>query len=135
MSLSLSVWGRPDDTGCRDKSDIVADIVQDDFSNQVCPNIYSFFDWKSPLTNYRSTVKVTWDWFPCYKTGKCVHIKSRCDLHPHPQCIYFKKETGEMVAEDEEGCLPTYKAKVRMTLIQGIGGISHLHNFRKHDLS
>lgn len=42
--LSLSAWGRPDDSGCRDKSDIVTDMVLDDSSNFVCPKQYSFYD-------------------------------------------------------------------------------------------
>jgi len=59
------------------------------------------------------TVPVTWlPWFKCEVNQKCIHPKSRCDLHPHPVCVYNntetgknKTETGEMVAEDEEGCL------------------------------
>ena len=57
-------------------------------------------------------MNVTWLWFKCEVNQKCIHPKSRCDLHPHPACIYNntetgknKTETGEMVAEDEEGCL------------------------------
>ena len=63
------------------------------------------------------TVPVTWlPWFKCEVNQKCIHPKSRCDLHPHPACVYNntetgknKTETGEMVAEDEEGCLKEYK--------------------------
>ena len=61
---------------------------------------------------YLQTVPVTWLWFKCEVNQKCIHPKSRCDLHPHPACVYNntetgknKTETGEMVAEDEEGCL------------------------------
>ena len=67
ISVSLSGWGRPD-RGCRDKSDLVTDMVKDDFSNLVCPRNYSFFDGHSP--DGTLTVEVTWEWFPCYKTGK-----------------------------------------------------------------
>ena len=55
-------------------------------------------------------VKVTWQWFRCEVNKKCIHSQSRCDLHPHPACVYNNTETGKMVAEDEEGCLnPDYK--------------------------
>ena len=61
-------------------------------------------------------VPVDWDWFRCEVNQKCIHPKSRCDLHPHPACVYNntetgknKTETGEMVAEDEEGCLQKYR--------------------------
>jgi hypothetical protein len=57
-------------------------------------------------------VLIDWEWFRCEVNQKCIHPKSRCDLHPHPACVYNntetgknKTETGEMVAEDEEGCL------------------------------
>ena len=46
---------------------------------------------------------VTWDWFPCHQKKKCIHSRNRCNLHPHPECIYKKK--GKMIGEDEEGCL------------------------------
>ena len=46
---------------------------------------------------------MTWQWFYCNQTNKCIHMDSRCDLHPHPECIYENSE-GEFVAEDEEGC-------------------------------
>ena len=55
-------------------------------------------------------MKVTWQWFRCEVNKKCIHSQSRCDLHPHPACVYNNTETGKMVAEDEEGCLnPDYK--------------------------
>ena len=50
---------------------------------------------------------VTWDWFPCHQKNKCIHSRNRCNLHPHPECIYMKN--GEMVGEDEEGCREEYK--------------------------
>ena len=34
----------------------------------------------------------------------------RCDLRPHPKCIY-KNDKGDMLAEDEEGCEEEYKKK------------------------
>ena len=51
----------------------------------------------------------SWRWFECRNNKKCIHIDSRCDLHPHPECIYEKD--GIMVAEDEEGCIDEYKRK------------------------
>ena len=51
---------------------------------------------------------VTWDWFPCHVKKKCIHSSNRCNLHPHPECIYMNR-VGEMVGEDEEGCLEDYK--------------------------
>ena len=33
----------------------------------------------------------------------------RCDLRPHPKCIY--ENEGDMIAEDEEGCEEEYKIK------------------------
>ena len=51
---------------------------------------------------------VTWDWFPCHQKNKCIHSSNRCNLHPHPECIYMN-DKGEMVGEDEEGCLEDYK--------------------------
>ena len=51
----------------------------------------------------------SWLWFQCTNTQKCIHIDSRCDMHPNPACIYEKD--GVMVAEDEEGCFDEYKRK------------------------
>ena len=34
----------------------------------------------------------------------------RCDLRPHPKCIY-ENDKGEMIAEDEEGCIEEGKYK------------------------
>ena len=51
----------------------------------------------------------SWLWFECINNKKCIYIDSRCDMHPHPACIYEKD--GVMVAEDEEGCLDEYKRK------------------------
>ena len=55
------------------------------------------------------TEAVTWEWFHCKTTQKCIHASSRCDLHPNPECIYEKD--GVLMSEDEEGCLETYKLK------------------------
>ena len=56
------------------------------------------------------SMNVTWDWFHCKTSNKCIHADSRCDMHPHPECIY-EVEDGVMLSEDEEGCLEEYKLK------------------------
>ena len=50
-----------------------------------------------------------WKWFHCRYSQKCIHIDTRCDMHPNPACIYEKD--GILVAEDEEGCFDEYKRK------------------------
>ena len=70
-------------------------------NNSSCGSQYSY---------RRSDYDVTWTWFMCKQTGKCIHNTTRCDMHPHPDCLY-ENEDGEMVAEDEEGCLEEYKRK------------------------
>ena len=52
---------------------------------------------------------VDWTWFHCKQTQRCIHNSHRCNLHPHPDCIYEKD--GVRVAEDEEGCFHEYKKK------------------------
>ena len=54
-------------------------------------------------------VPVNWTWFHCKATQRCIHNSQRCNLHPHPDCIYEKY--GVRVAEDEEGCFTEYKRK------------------------
>ena len=72
-----------------------------DASNSTCSDIYTH--------PFLGEFSVDWTWFKCLKRRKCIHIDSRCDLHPNPECIYEKN--GIMVAEDEEGCLDEYKSK------------------------
>ena len=50
------------------------------------------------------------DWFECRQNLKCVHMDTRCDMHPNPACIYWKDES-KRVAEDEEDCIEEYKKK------------------------
>ena len=38
-------------------------------------------------------------------------MKSRCDMHPNPECLYFNNDTGKIVAEDEENCEDIYRIK------------------------
>ena len=74
-------------------------------------------------------------WFGCKVNRKCIHLKSRCDLHPHPACVYNntetgknKTETGEMVAEDEEGCLKEYKVNGLIDTSANLECDSPVHN-------
>mgnify|MGYP001249631330 CR=1 FL=1 len=43
------------------------------------------------------TKKVTWEWFHCNKTATpvCIHKKIRCDMHPHPDCMYKDNTNGK----------------------------------------
>ena len=59
--------------------------------------------------------------------NKCVHEKSRCDLHPHKDCIYNNTQ-GQMVAEDEENCLQQYKEKSLIPQTANFECISLIHN-------
>ena len=80
------MWGTPDffDKTCSDKSDISQDmIVGDDAIIATCGSIYT-----PPLHMHQ--IVVDWKWFPCKKAQKCIHIDNRCDLHPHPDCLYEK---------------------------------------------
>ena len=60
------------------------------------------------------------------KTQKCIHIDSRCDLHPNPECVYEKD--GMMVAEDEEGCFEEYKKKGLIAKSANLICDSQIHN-------
>jgi hypothetical protein len=75
---------------------------------------------------------VDWKWFRCEVNKKCIHPKSRCDLHPHPACVYNNTETGknktEMVAEDEEGCLKEYKVNGLIETSANLECDSPVHN-------
>ena len=74
--------------------------MQNTFS-QACGDEYVIDEYTS--------VNVTWEWFHCKVSQKCIHASSRCDLHPHPECIYEKD--GVLVSEDEEDCFEVYKLK------------------------
>ena len=58
---------------------------------------------------------------------KCVHEKSRCDLHPHKDCIYNNTQ-GQIIAEDEEDCLEDYKKKSLIPQTANFPCISPIHN-------
>ena len=95
MSTSLSDWGDANDDGCPDKSDVVKDMNTDTTKDPCGGETY--------ISPRGASFDVTWDWFPCHRTQKCIHSRNRCDLHPHPECI-FENDQGETVGEDEEGC-------------------------------
>ena len=83
---------------------------------------------KNGVRKYRiEYVNVTWNWFTCHKNRRCIHSNSRCDLHPNPACIY-ENEAGQMVAEDEEGCLDEYKSKGLLAKSGNFECESALHN-------
>ena len=86
--------------GCPDKSDIVKDMNTDTPEDPCGGETYT--------SHIGGPYYVTWDWFPCHQKNKCIHSSNRCNLHPHPECIYMN-DKDEMVGEDEEGCLEDYK--------------------------
>ena len=91
--------------GCSDNSDI--SMLANKSSNSECGSTYH-----NPYVDYGlhgAGVNVSWTWFNCKATQRCIHNSHRCNLHPHPDCIYEKD--GVRVAEDEEGCLTEYKRK------------------------
>ena len=63
-----------------------------------------------------------------YSTKKCIHLDARCDLHPHPACIYKNNTTGEMVAEDEEHCNEEYVNKGLVPRTVNMQCNSPIHN-------
>ena len=62
------------------------------------------------------------DWFACERSQTCVHIDNRCDLHPHPDCLY------EGLAEDEEDCIDEYKRKNLIQKSANFKCSSAIHN-------
>ena len=95
LSTSLSDWGDANDDGCPDKSDVVKNMNTDTTKDPCGGETY--------ISPRGASFDVTWDWFPCHRTQKCIHSRNRCDLHPHPECI-FENDQGETFGEDEEGC-------------------------------
>ena len=102
VSVSLPDWGSPyDGYGCPDHSDKVKDS-NPKTPNDPCGGDYTYITRANP-------VSVSWDWFHCVKSGKCIHLSGRCDMIPNPACIFENKTTGKTIVEDEEGC--DYQAK------------------------
>ena len=98
VPVSLLDWG----IGCSrygDYSDISMKMQSEDSSSPPsCGDNYR----PSPD---REEISVNWQWFACERSQTCIHIDNRCDLHPHPDCLY------EGIAEDEEDCIDEYKRK------------------------
>ena len=95
-------------SGCSDSSGITMLANKtSNTSNPQCGSTYhnQYIDWNTNGTG----APVNWIWFHCKATQRCIHNSHRCNLHPHPDCIYEKD--GVRVAEDEEGCLTEYKRK------------------------
>ena len=78
-------------------------------SNPQCGDTYHNQYIDSDIVTQGAGVHVDWTWFHCKETQRCIHNSHRCNLHPHPDCIYEKD--GVRVAEDEEGCFDEYKRK------------------------
>ena len=79
-------------------------IVMDMNENNECGETYHY--WHGGMRN----TPADWTWFACSKSRKCIHIRSRCDQHPHPSCVYENID-GKKFAEDEDNCIPEYKEK------------------------
>ena len=80
--------------------------------NNECGETYHYID----LNGQTQNTPAEWTWFPCTKSGKrkCIHIRSRCDQHPHPSCVYEKVGKDGIkrkFAEDEDNCISEYKEK------------------------
>ena len=132
MSVFLSAWGAYNKNGCPDRSDIVVGMDE----NFECGEKYGWLEYRRKvsekgirLPEFIETteyVDVKWKWFKCINKRKCIHPNSRCDLHPHPDCIYEKN--GHFVAEDEEDCLDEYKSKGLVTKSANFECTSAVHN-------
>ena len=114
-------WGDPHETfGCQDKSDISQKMTATDASNLTCGDAYKQNNPNNPDWS------VDWTWFACHQTQKCIHIDSRCDLHPNIECVYVRN--GVLVAEDEEECFDEYKRKGLISNSANFICQSPLHN-------
>ena len=72
---------------------------EDDAVNATCGKIYTP-SWS------KENITVDWKWFPCKETQKCIHIDNRCNLHPHPDCLYEKaKILKESVSSSHLFCI------------------------------
>ena len=122
--ISLTDWGYPstsiDDATCNDNTDKVMNSTTS--SDKPCDGSNYFSN------GYNIEAPTSWLWFQCINNQKCIHIDSRCDMHPNPACIYEKD--GVMVAEDEEGCFDEYKRKNLVSKIINVicSNGSHDHN-------
>ena len=106
--------------GCSDNSGI--SMLANQTSKSKCGNTYynQYIDYPTQGEG----LPVDWTWFHCKMTQRCIHNSHRCNLHPHPDCIYEKN--GVRLAEDEEGCFSEYKRK---GLIQDSANFICQHEF------
>ena len=115
--------------GCVDRSDISVTLDE----NHECGDKVGFVNGLRPVPNSKllkediEYANKNWNWFTCHETRKCIHPNSRCDLHPHPDCIY-ENEDGQIVAEDEEGCFEKYKSKGLVPKSANLECQSAIHN-------
>ena len=116
VPVSLLDWG--DVRGCvqyGDNSDISMKMQSEDSSSSPsCGDIYI-----DPVVG---KIPVTWQWFACEKSQTFIHINNRCDLHPHPDCLF------EGVAENEEDCIDEYKRKNLIQRSANLKCPSAIHN-------
>ena len=99
-------------------------MLENKTSNSQCGSTYHNLN-IDYLTN-GAGVPVYWTWFHCKATQRCIHYSHRCNLHPHPDCIYEKD--GVRIAEDEEGCFDEYKRKGLIEYSANLICQSRLHN-------
>ena len=103
--LVFSVW-HDKDGSCKDMSHIVMDMDE----NNECGGTYHYLEVDGRMLK----TLADWTWFACSKSRKCIHIRSRCDQHPHPSCVYEKVGKDGIkrkFSEDEDNCISEYKEK------------------------
>ena len=103
--LSLLDWYKKDGS-CKDMSHIVMDMDE----NNECGETYHYLNYPGQMQK----TSANWTWFPCTMSKRCIHIKSRCDQHPHPSCVYEKVGKDGIkrkFSEDEDNCISEYKEK------------------------
>ena len=114
--------------GCVDYSGI--SMVASKTTKPACGNVYtSEYICKY---DYPDGIPVDWTWFHCKKTQRCIHSSHRCNLHPHPDCIYEKD--GVFMAEDEEECFDGYKRKLLAEKSANFICQSPFHNQESEDI-
>ena len=126
FNLGSEHWGHRT-YGCEDHSD----KTMKNKTNNQCGNTYNYQEDVGFGKYVEKTKEVTWEWFHCDKaaTPVCIHKNSRYDMHPHPECMYKDNTTGNMVAQDEEGCLDgEYKKKGLIKTSANFKCWSRIHN-------
>ena len=116
------------ENGCVDRSDISVTLDKNHECGDKVGFAVGFYRPDPNLAKYKEKIEYAkyTNWFPCHKNSKCIHSNSRCDLHPHPDCIY--ENEGQMVAEDEEGCFDEYKSKGLVPKSANLECQSPMHN-------